>query len=66
MRDELKGEKEKPAKPGCPYCDEEVKNAGLPFCEPCGVKLPSCASCHEVVPKDATICPYCGAKLERK
>ncbi len=64
MRSRVKGEKGKEERPGCPYCDEDVKNAKLPFCKPCGVSLPSCASCHEVVPKDATTCPYCGAKLK--
>jgi Double zinc ribbon len=63
MRSRVKGEKGKEERPGCPYCDEDVKNARLPFCKPCEVSLPYCAKCREVVPKDATTCPYCGAKL---
>jgi len=47
----------------CPFCEGEVSAADLPFCQACGVKLLFCPKCGEVVARDATKCPHCGAEL---
>jgi len=50
----------------CPYCDEEIILARLPYCQPCGVTLRYCRSCQIAVPREAKVCPQCGGKLEEK
>ncbi len=50
----------------CPYCDEEVQQAKLPWCQACGVKLTYCAKCGQPVAKEQETCPHCGAKLSAK
>jgi hypothetical protein len=48
----------------CPYCDEEIIIAKLPYCQPCGVTLRYCSVCQVAVPRDAEVCLHCGGKLE--
>jgi hypothetical protein len=50
----------------CPYCDEEVQQAKLPWCQACGVKLTYCAKCGQPVAGDRSTCPHCGAKFSAK
>ncbi len=50
----------------CPYCEEEIMLAMLPYCQPCGVTLHYCRSCQIAVPREAEVCPQCGGKLEGK
>ena len=50
----------------CPYCEEEIMLAMLPYCQPCGVTLRYCRNCQIAVPKEAEVCPQCGGKLEGK
>jgi hypothetical protein len=50
----------------CPYCEEEISLAVLPYCQPCGVTLRYCRRCQTAVPKEAEVCPQCGGKLEGK
>ncbi len=47
----------------CPYCDAEIAEAAFPFCNACGVKVLTCPSCHNPVPRDKEACPTCGADL---
>ena len=35
-------QKEKKEHRFCPYCDEEVMKADLPFCQACGLKIFYC------------------------
>jgi hypothetical protein len=56
--------KELARKCSCPYCDEEIILAVLPYCQPCGVTLRYCSSCRIAVPREAKVCPQCGGKLE--
>ncbi len=48
--------------PHCPYCDEEVQQAKLPWCKGCGVNLVYCPHCSKLFPSEATSCPHCGSK----
>jgi len=50
----------------CPYCEEEIRLAVLPYCKPCGVTLHYCRHCQIAVPREAEVCPQCGGKLEGK
>ena len=50
----------------CPYCDEEIIQAKLPYCQPCQVTLRYCRNCQIAVPREAETCPQCGGKLEDK
>ena len=47
----------------CPYCDEEIKAADLPWCQACGVVVVYCSECGEVIPQDKKVCPHCGAEV---
>ena len=48
----------------CPYCEEEILEAGFPYCKPCGVTLRYCAKCDIAVVREAVVCPQCGGELE--
>jgi DNA-directed RNA polymerase subunit RPC12/RpoP len=50
----------------CPYCDEEVQQAKLPWCQACGVKLLYCEKCGQPIAKGEAVCPHCGAKFSVK
>ena len=47
----------------CPYCESELEDKESPFCQACHAELPHCPGCHEPVPKDANVCPHCGANI---
>ena len=36
----------------CPYCEEEISLAVLPYCQPCGVTLRYCSNCQIAVPRE--------------
>lgn len=58
--------KSKEGKCFCPYCEEEVRMAAFPYCQPCGVTLRYCSRCQIAVVREAEVCPQCGGKLEGK
>ena len=65
----MKGNEEQKAKEqkrSCPYCEEEIFTAGLPFCRPCSVTLRYCVRCQVAVAREETVCPQCGGELEWK
>ena len=47
----------------CPFCDEEIVKASLPFCQPCRVKTFYCPNCSKPVARENKICPQCGARM---
>ena len=47
----------------CPYCDEEVITADLPYCKICGVTIFYCPQCREPLPREERVCPHCGAEI---
>lgn len=62
MKNQNKVEKERCL---CPYCEEELIVATMPFCRACGVVFRHCVRCGvTVLEKDARICPKCGGQLE--
>ena len=48
----------------CPYCDEEIRAAALPWCQACGLTVIYCPECRKPVPKDNKSCSHCGAEVQ--
>ncbi|MBI3931157.1 MAG: Fe-S cluster assembly scaffold protein NifU [Chloroflexi bacterium] len=48
----------------CPYCDEELVNEELPYCQACRATLKFCSECGQPVSPDTKICPHCGAEIK--
>ena len=48
----------------CPYCDEEMRAANLPWCQACGITIFYCPKCREPLPRDNKICLHCGAEIK--
>ena len=44
----------------CPYCDTEMAQAALPYCQACEVEVLYCPTCREAIPQDKQVCPHCG------
>lgn len=47
----------------CPYCEGELKEAGLPFCQSCDIAILYCPKCQKPLPRESNVCPDCGAEL---
>jgi len=60
-REDVDKKTEKEARCGCPYCEGAVQIAA-PWCVSCGVEVRFCVACEEPLPKEATVCPNCGAE----
>jgi len=56
--------KEKKERRYCPYCDEEMMEADLPYCQICGVSVFYCPGCSEPVARENRVCPHCGAEIK--
>ncbi len=56
--------KDKEEHPCCPYCDEEIMEADVPYCQACRVALFYCPQCHKPVSLDSKVCPHCGAEIK--
>ena len=52
--------------PHCPYCDEEMQQAKLPWCQACGIKLSLCPQCGQPISGELSSCPRCGKKISVK
>ncbi|MDP2730946.1 MAG: hypothetical protein Q8O55_10760 [Dehalococcoidales bacterium] len=48
----------------CPYCDEELMSANLPFCQMCKVTIIYCSECEKPLPRDKKVCIYCGTEIK--
>lgn len=48
----------------CPYCDVQIVELNLPFCQGCGVAVLYCLQCKTPVKKGAKVCPQCGAPVK--
>ena len=47
----------------CPYCDEEIIKADLPWCQACGITIFYCPECRGTVSRDNRVCPHCGTEM---
>jgi hypothetical protein len=59
-----KEEKRHDEKLWCPYCEDELANSQMPFCQPCKVETFNCPSCGKPVVRTKRTCPSCGAKMK--
>jgi len=50
----------------CPFCDEEIMDASLPWCRACQVTVFHCPKCREAVSRGNEVCPNCGAEIKTK
>ena len=48
----------------CPYCDEEIVDKSLPYCQACKAELTTCPECGKPMAKDDKACKNCGAKVQ--
>jgi len=48
----------------CPYCDEEIMSADLPYCQVCKVTVFYCPRCRKPLPRENSVCPHCGAEIK--
>ena len=48
----------------CPYCDEEIIDESLPYCQACKAALTFCPECGKPMAKDDKTCQSCGAKIK--
>ena len=60
MGEERKSEKRQLC---CPYCDEEMTEANLPYCQACGITVFYCPKCRKPFPRENKVCPHCGAEI---
>ncbi len=47
----------------CPYCDEEIVEAKIPYCQACGITIFYCPKCRKPLSRDNKVCPACGADI---
>ena len=47
----------------CPYCDEEIVDESLPYCQVCKATLSHCPECGKPMTRDAKACQNCGTKI---
>ena len=57
---------EKKTEAWCPYCEDELANSQLPFCQPCKLETFNCPTCGKPTPRNNKICPNCGAPMKPK
>jgi predicted amidophosphoribosyltransferase len=48
----------------CPYCEDELAESQMPYCQPCKVETFNCPSCGKPAPRTKRICPSCGARMK--
>ncbi len=48
----------------CPYCDEEMAETSVLYCQACEVTIFYCPKCRKPVPRDNRVCPYCKAEIK--
>ncbi|MFX1265471.1 MAG: zinc ribbon domain-containing protein [Promethearchaeota archaeon] len=50
----------------CPFCDVEITDTTLPFCQACAVEVLYCPKCHEAISRDSEVCQHCGADVREE
>ena len=48
----------------CPYCEAEIIEADLPYCQACQITLFYCPECGKPSPRGKKVCPHCGAAIK--
>jgi len=60
----MREQKEEKKRLFCPYCDEEMMVADLPYCQACQITLFYCPKCRKPLSRDNKVCPHCGAEIK--
>lgn len=60
----MEAQKEEGKHLACPYCDEELMKANLPYCQACKISILYCPKCREPVSRKAGQCPNCGEEIK--
>ena len=50
----------------CPYCEDEIVNSDLPYCQACKVVLFYCPECGKPVDRKERTCPECGVDMKER
>jgi predicted amidophosphoribosyltransferase len=48
----------------CPYCEEEMRQADLPYCRACQLTIFYCPKCRKPLPREKRVCPHCGTEIK--
>jgi len=48
----------------CPYCEEEMRQADLPYCRACQLTVFYCPKCRKPLPREKRVCPHCGTEIK--
>lgn len=48
----------------CPYCEAELGEAQMPYCQACKASLTFCPECSKPLAADDKTCQHCGAKVK--
>jgi len=59
-------QKEKGERPFCPFCDEEIVETSLSYCQACQVTIFYCPECRKPLSRDNKVCPHCGTEIKAK
>ncbi|HEY77964.1 MAG TPA: hypothetical protein G4O09_02510 [Dehalococcoidia bacterium] len=49
----------------CPFCDEEIIAADLPYCRACQLTIFYCPVCRQPLPREDKVCPHCGSDIRQ-
>jgi nitrogen fixation protein NifU and related proteins len=47
----------------CPFCEADIADQSLPYCQACKAAIKFCSSCGKPVSPEAKTCPHCGSKI---
>ena len=48
----------------CPYCEEEIVDEELPYCQACRATLRFCPECGKPITPETKTCPHCGMTIK--
>jgi nitrogen fixation NifU-like protein len=47
----------------CPFCEADIADQSLPYCQACKAAIKFCSGCGKPVSPEAKTCPHCGSKI---
>lgn len=48
----------------CPYCEEELVDETLPYCQACRASIKFCPECGKPITPETKTCPHCGKDIK--
>lgn len=58
--------REKKDQAWCPYCDEEIVDSNLPYCQACTIPEFHCPECGHTIPRGEEVCPSCKFNIRKQ